>query len=196
MRACLAPNVFLTASLSKSVLCHLYPHVHAVSPVSKERRNTHLAVSGKSFSKFKPSTSNQVVALLFHVMKAKSATVALSPTRYPEGRPARAASKTPKTRFISLSYRSTALGIFSLWNFWNHAAWPKYGLCVAFCHSLVLLIQGTREDEPLARNLEREPLKLEILVFADGGDLVFRIVLSGQVLDDRERFPMLCIPSE
>ena len=130
MRACLSSKIFFTASLSKSVLCHLHPHTHAVNKASAERRNTHLAVSGKSFTKFKPSTSNQVVALLFHVMNAKSATVALSSTRYPEGRSARTDSKTPKTRFISLSYRSTALGIFSLWNFWNHAAWPKYGLYV------------------------------------------------------------------
>ena len=62
-----------------------------------------MAVSGKSFSKFKPSTSNQVVtvALLFHVMNAKSATVALSCMRYPAGRSARTDSNTPKTRLIS-----------------------------------------------------------------------------------------------
>src|ERR1700733_14856426 len=34
MRACLTSKVFLTASLSKSVLCHLYPHTHRQPSVS------------------------------------------------------------------------------------------------------------------------------------------------------------------
>ena len=133
MRTYSTPKAFLTASLSKSVLYHLHPRIQAVgfTYAHDEGRTTHLAVTGKSFWKFKPSTSNQVVALLFYVVNAKSATVALS-TRQPEGRFARTDSKTPKTRLISLSYRSTVLGTFSLWNFWNRAAWPKYGLCGSF----------------------------------------------------------------
>ena len=80
MRTYSTPKAFLTASLSKGVLYHLHPRIQAVgfTYAHDEGRATHLAVTGKSFWKFKPSTSNQVVALLFYVVNAKSATVALS----------------------------------------------------------------------------------------------------------------------
>ena len=59
-------------------------------------------------------------------MKERSATLALSPTRY--ARLARTVSSTPSTRRVSFWYRSITLGIFSLANHKNHPAWPKYGL--------------------------------------------------------------------
>ena len=46
--------------------------------------------------------------------------VTLSPTKY--FRFESAISSTPKTRLTSLWYLSIALGIFSAWKFWNHAA--------------------------------------------------------------------------
>lgn len=50
--------------------------------------------------------------------------------------------------------------------------------------------------EPLAGDLERVPLKLEVFVLARRRDLVFWIVLVDQVLDDREGFPVPCVPGE
>lgn len=84
-----------------------------------------------------------------------------------------------------------ALGIFSLWDFWNHAAWPKYGLENPVRQAYVFWNWQTRTDEPLAGGLEGEPLKFEVLGLADRRDLVLGIVLVDQVMDDREGFPVL-----
>ena len=63
-------------------------------------------------------------------------------------------------------------------------------------HAFAFWIQETGTDEPLAGDLERVPLELEVLILANGGDLVLHIVLVDQVLDNCEGFPMLCVPSE
>ena len=109
---------------------------------------------------------------------------------------ARTDSRTPKTRLISLSYRSIALGIFWLWDLWNQAAWPKYGLKISVRQAFAFWVQHVRADEPLAGDLECEPLKLEIFILTDGGNLLFWVVLVDQVLDDRKRPPVSRVPGE
>ena len=64
---------------------------------------------------------------------------------------------------------------------------------VSVRHPPAFRIWETVKDEPLVRDLEREPLELGVLVLTDGGDLVLRVVPVDQVLDDHEGFPVVCV---
>lgn len=48
----------------------------------------------------------------------------------------------------------------------------------------------------MAGDLEREPLKFEVLGLTDRRDLVLWIILVDQVLDYCEGFPVSCVPGE